>query len=126
MVDLRKQKKQEEFKMREFEVAGKVNQSKKKREKRKVKKEVEMKELVLKQTEETRIAQHKARMAYQDLIMNGDQSQVKTENGKVLKKKVIAKKTVTDSQGTWEVVDKKQTVIVEEEDADNDSELSFE
>jgi len=39
MVDLRKQAKKDEYKMREFEVPGKVNQSKKKREKRKAKKE---------------------------------------------------------------------------------------
>ena len=41
MVDLRKQAKKDEYKMREFEVPGKVNQSKKKREKRKAKKEQE-------------------------------------------------------------------------------------
>jgi len=57
--------------------------------------------------------------------MNGDHSSVKTDDGKVLNKKVIGKKTITDEKGTWEVVDKKKTVIVEEEDQD-DSELSFE
>lgn len=49
MVDLKKARQQEEYKMREFEVPGKVNYSQKKREKRKAKKEAEMKEMLANQ-----------------------------------------------------------------------------
>ena len=36
--------------------------------------------------------------------------------GKVLKKKIIPKKTIQDAGGNWEVIDQKKSVLVEEED----------
>jgi hypothetical protein len=43
-----------------------------------------------------------------------------------LKKKVVPKKTIEDEQGSWEVVDNKHKVLVEETASDDASELSFE
>ena len=42
---------------------------------------------------------------------------VRTSDGKILRKKVLPKKKIIDEKGSeWELVEKKQTVLVEEED----------
>lgn len=48
-----------------------------------------------------------------------------TPGGKILKKKIVPKKKVTDEKGDqWEVVDQKKTVVVEESASDGASGLS--
>jgi hypothetical protein len=48
-----------------------------------------------------------------------------TPAGKVLKKKTLPKKKVTDEKGAeWEVVDQKKTVVVEESASDGNSIIS--
>ena len=122
MTDLKK--KNEEYKMREFEVSGKVNQSQKKREKRKMQKEQEKMKTIQAGIKATEEQKNKAKLAYQDMMKNSKHGQ-KTEEGKVLKKKAIPKKVVSDETGSWEVVDSKKSVLVEEDDS-ADSDLSME
>lgn len=38
---------------------------------------------------------------------------------KILKKKVLPKKVIADKEGSWEVVDQKKSILVEEEDGED-------
>ena len=64
-----------------------------------------------------RQAQYNLSKISSDLTLLEDGS-VKTADGKVIKKKTIPKKKVADASGglDWEVIDKKRTVIVEEDE----------
>lgn len=130
MTDLRYKKSnppttiRKEFVMKQFEPEGKVNQSKKKREKRKMQKE-KQEELERVLAEQKRKEQEaKAKAEY--LAAKAKGLDVKNPTGKVLKKKVIPKKKIADERGDWEVVDQKKSVLVEEDDNKEDSDLSFE
>lgn len=104
--------------MREFVPAGKVNQSQKKREKRKLKKMEE-------ERKEKLAEEEKARKAYEKAKKEAAESGKPLEPVQRLKKKVLPKQVIHDMEGDWEVVDKKQTVFVEEE-ADSDESVEEE
>jgi len=107
------------FEMKEFAPVKSTNQSQKKREKRKLKKaEEDAKQKIL---EEQKQAEQQAR-AREEFRKAGQSSHFTTNEGKTLKKKVVPKKQVVDETGTWDVVEKKKTLIVEESDSD-DSDL---
>lgn len=104
--------------MREFKPAGLVNQSKKKREKRKLQKEQQKKIEAIAREKARLIEEIKLKQAFIDAKRNGeDTSQFE---GKILKKKTLPKKKVTDENGNeWEVVDTKKKVIVENDSVEN-------
>lgn len=100
--------------MREFVPAGKVNQSQKKREKRKIKKQEEERRQKLQEEE-------KARKAFEKAKKDAAAAGKPFEPLQKLKKKILPKKVIHDMEGDWEVVDKKQTVYIEEEPDSDDS-----
>ena len=110
--------------MKEFQIEGKVNQSKKKRDKRKAMKD--------KQQELDRVLAEQKRKEYEVkareeyLAARAQGIETKNPTGKILKKKAVPKKKIADERGDWEVVDLKKSVIVEQDGSDEDSELSFE
>jgi hypothetical protein len=102
MTDLKKGSKQESFVMKEFEIAGKVNQSAKKREKRKQKKakELELKAIL----DERKRMQAEAALKEEYKKARAEGRELPKDNKLV--KKILPKKTVVDEQGeSWEVVD---------------------
>lgn len=115
MVDLKAQRVKTEFVMKEFQPAGKVNYSQKKREKRKKQKQ-----------DQDVQAKAEAKKMYETAQDRYYAENEKSKDGKILKKKVLPKKTIVDEEGSWEVVDQKHTVLVEETASDQNSELSFE
>ena len=104
--------------MREFKPAGLVNQSKKKREKRKIQREQQKKLEAIAKEKSRLIEEIKLKQAFIDAKRNGeDTSQFE---GKIMKRKTLPKKKVTDEIGNeWEVVDTKKKVIVENDSVEN-------
>ena len=122
MVDLKKTKKEPVLKegefTKQFEVAGKVNQSAKKREKRKQKKAQEKELQAILEQRKRQQAEEKAKEDYLKAKSEGRQ----LPNQKQFVRKVIPKKTIVDEQGSWEVVDQKKSVLVEKTSDDEGSE----
>ena len=94
-----------------------MNQSQKKREKRKAKKQQEMELKAIAEAKALKELDKKRKADYLEAKARGMPLPVE----KQFKKKVLPKKVIPDADGAWEVTDIKKSVLVEQDDSEEDS-----